>query len=282
MSIVLKFGLLIVATVIVIFDVYLFVVCRKETYRKTGLKIFLLEEYFFIGERVLTHFKRGNNGKRIRKLEEIYDGATSGQIAKSAAAAPYTYMLLLFPVLLMIFALSEKKLAFILMFVLLLFLLLYFDIWLDNILKKRHEQILKEFSTVLSKMSLLVNVGITANDAFVKVANSSDSILYLEMQRAVNEINSGRSIGDALDDFGFRCGCKEVRKFVSLYKQNLVKGGPEFSMLLSDMADTAWEERKTRARLAGSSAEQKLLIPIMTMFIGVLIMIIVPAFNSLL
>ena len=131
-------------------------------------------------------------------------------------------------------------------------------------------------------MSLLVNAGITATEAFSRVANSNDGILYREMQRTYDEVENGRSISDALDEFAFRCGCKEVRKFVSLYKQNLVKGGPEFPLLLQDMADTAWDERKARARLLGAAAEQKLLIPIMVMFIGVLIMVIVPAFNNLL
>ena len=109
----------------------------------------------------------------------------------------------------------------------------------------------------------------------------NEGIIYDEMRKAKSEMDNGKPIELALEDFGFRCGCKEVRKFVSLYLQNMVKGGPEFSGLLQDMAEKAWDERKTRARLAGAVAEQKLLIPIMIMFIGVLIMVIVPAFNNL-
>lgn len=282
MSVIIKFFTLSIATLIVIFDVALFVLCKEDTFNKTGLKVFLLEDYFFIGNRILLLFHRGINGKRVRKLEEIYDNVTSGQIARSAAAAPYTYLLLFSPVLLMVFSVSESKLAFVLIGLLLIFLCFYFDIWLENILRHRHEDILKEFATVLSKMALLVNAGLTASDAFSRVANSNNSVLYLEMQKAEKDIENGKLINESLDDFSFRCGCKEVRKFVSLYKQNLVKGGPEFPELISNMADTAWEERKSRARLQSSAAEQKLLVPIMLMFIGVLIMIIVPAFNNLL
>lgn len=281
MSVVLKVILLVVATIIVLFDLFVFAVSKSETYDKTGLKIFLLEDLFFVGERIRVIFHLKANGKRIRKLEEIYDRATAGKIAKSAAVAPYTYAALFLPILLMIFAITENEFAVLSISILIVFLMLYFDIWLDGFLKKRHTMILREFATVLSKMSLLVNAGITATDAFDRVSKSNEGIIYDEMRRTKSDIDNGKSIDLALEDFAFRCGCKEVRKFVSLYLQNMVKGGPEFSGLLQDMAEKAWDERKTRARLSGAAAEQKLLIPIMIMFIGVLIMVIVPAFNNL-
>lgn len=281
MSIVLKFVLLVVASILSCFDIYVFIESRLNVYDKTGLKIFLMEDLFFVGESIVKHFHLKVSGKRTRKLEEIYDRATAGKISKSAAVAPYTYLALFLPILLMIFAMTENKVAVVLISVLVIFLAAYFDIWLDGFLKKRHSMILREFATVLSKMSLLVNAGITATEAFDRVSKSNEGIIYDEMRKAKAEMDNGKSIELALEDFGFRCGCKEVRKFVSLYLQNMVKGGPEFSGLLQDMAEKAWDERKTRARLAGAAAEQKLLIPIMIMFIGVLIMVIVPAFNNL-
>ena len=276
-----KFLTLSAATIFIVFDIAIFILGRKDGYDKSGIKVFLFEDLFFLGKRIMALFHRGISGKRVRKLEEMYDPSLAGQIAKSASIAPYTYFFLFAPLVLMVFAVSENKVITVLLCGIIGFLAVYFDIWLDGTLKHRHSKILCEFSTVLSKMSLLVNAGITASDAFVRVANSNEGILYREMQRTVSDIENGKSINDALDEFGFRCGCKEVRKFVSLYKQNLVKGGSEFPGLLQDMAYTAWDERKARARMLGAAAEQKLLIPIMLMFIGVLIMVIVPAFNSL-
>ena len=282
MQIWLKFTLLGTATLSVIIDIALFFSGRKEEFGKTGVNTFLFEDLFFIGARVMRIFHRGTNGKRVRKLEEIYDGALAGQIARNASFAPYTYFCVFAPIVLMVFAVSESKAATAALCVFVAFLMSYFDIWLNGAIKKRHGIILCEFATVLSKMSLLVNAGITAADAFARVADSGEGVLYVEMQRAVADIKNGKSTDEAFDEFCFRCGCKEVRKFVSLYKQNLIKGGPEFPFLLQDMASAAWDERKARARLLGAAAEQKLLIPIMLMFIGVLIMVIVPAFNNLL
>lgn len=128
MNIWIKFLLLGFATLFVIFDAVLFVICKNDTFNKTNLKVFFLEDYFFLGNKILTLFRRGINGKRIRKLEEIYDSATSGQIARSAAAAPYTYIILFAPIVLIIFLLSESKLALVLIGLLVLFLCFYFDI----------------------------------------------------------------------------------------------------------------------------------------------------------
>lgn len=143
-------------------------------------------------------------------------------------------------------------------------------------------EISRDFATVLTKVSLLVKAGLTASEAFEKVAYSGKGLLYREMQHTVEDISNGMSMDTALNCFAIRTGSREVKKFVSLYKQNLTKGGSEFPLLLSDMADSAWLDKKNRARLSGSMASQKLLFPIMIMFSGVILMVIIPAFNNLL
>lgn len=280
MSITIKIVSLILGSILIMIDV-LFILKKRKNYKRTDLKVFLLEDFFFIGDEISKLLKI-STGKRIRKLEEIYDLEKAGQVAKSARAAPFTYLFLFLPIALFTFALTGNSKALFLMLFMILFMMVYFDIWLDGCLKKRHEEILREFATVLSKMSLLLNAGLTANDALRKVAISNEGLLYDELRKLHSELDLGRNYDEALEALCTRCGCKEIKKFVSLYKQNMKKGGPEFSVLLSNMAEDAWEERKNRAKIAGTAAEQKLLIPIMMMFVGVLIMVIVPAFNSLL
>ena len=68
---------------------------------------------------------------------------------------------------------------------------------------------------------------------------------------------------------------------MSLYKQNLIKGGPDFPRSLDEMAEAAWTARKNAAKEQGELAEQKLLIPTIFMFVGILLMVIVPALRSL-
>ena len=47
------------------------------------------------------------------------------------------------------------------------------------------------------------------------------------------------------------------------------------------MNEESWEEKKHRAKRKGEAASSKLMIPIMIMFVGILIMVIVPIFTNM-
>ena len=63
--------------------------------------------------------------------------------------------------------------------------------------------------------------------------------------------------------------------------QNIQKGGPDFALQLRDMNNESWEEKRHLAKRKGELAGSKLLIPTLIMFVGILIMIIVPIFTGL-
>jgi len=63
--------------------------------------------------------------------------------------------------------------------------------------------------------------------------------------------------------------------------QGITKGNDELALLLKQQSKEAWETKKFHVRLQGEQASSKLLIPITMMFIGVLIMIVVPIFTNL-
>ena len=189
--------------------------------------------------------------------------------------------MLLLPLLLLMLAVTGDVLLGSLELVLLAGLCLYFDYWLDSTVRKRHAELETQYPSMLTEMSLMVNVGITAGEAFDRVAVSSNGLLFQEMQRVTESVKNGMPIDEALDTLSARAPLREMKKFVSLYKQNLVKGGPDFPRTLAEMAANAWNDRKNSARTQGELAEQKLLLPTMFMFVGILLIIIVPAFRNL-
>ena len=256
---------------------------RKRRARPTGSKAFLLEELFPAGSylRERCHLSDRKVRSRTRKLMEFNGPADAAQISANAAAAPFTYWMLFFPLTLMVFAITGSGSIFILELLLLVFLCCYFDLWLDRELKRRHGELLREFPSMLTELSLMVNVGIPASQAFERVAATSDGLLYREMQRTVDNMNNGMSTDMALQDLGVRCPLREMRKFLSLYRQNLVKGGPDFAIALEEMAASAWTGRKNAAKTQGELAEQKLLVPTIFMFLGILLIVIVPAFKNI-
>ena len=63
--------------------------------------------------------------------------------------------------------------------------------------------------------------------------------------------------------------------------QNMKKGPAEIAYFLKDMSDEMWEEKKHLVKRKGEAANSKLLIPTAMIFIGILVMIMVPVFLTM-
>ena len=261
----------------------LLLLSRRDRHPVTGLTVFFLEDWFCLGHYLRRRLKWSDRKRLVRshKLVELYVPSKAGAISDQAGAAGITYCLALPPLFLCLCALSGSLGLLVLGVGFLLFLLVYFDLWLDDLCKKRHDSLQSEFASMLTKMALMVQVGITVTEAFERVAYSEQGLLYQEMQTAVSNMVNGMPVDEALEQFSTRCPLRGIKKFVSLYKQNLVKGGPDFPIALNDMAEEAWVDRKNLAKVKGELADQKLLAPTLFMFVGILLMVIVPAFQSL-
>ena len=155
------------------------------------------------------------------------------------------------------------------------------DMDVNNAVEKKRDEILSDYPEVLSKLTLLVNAGMVIRDAWTKVAYTSDRMIYKEMQATSEEMNNGVSEIDALYHFAQRCSIKEIKKFSSILTQNIQKGGSELAVTLRYMNEESWEEKKHIAKRKGEAANSKLLIPLLVMFVGILLMIIVPIFANM-
>lgn len=157
----------------------------------------------------------------------------------------------------------------------------YYGISMEDKIKKRSDEMLSDFSDVVSKLALLVNSGMILNEAWGRVAMSEEKTLYLEMQRSVEEMKNGRSMEDALFVFGQRCMLPEIKKFSTTLIQGISQGNSELAPMLTQQSKEVWELKKQLVRRAGELANNKLLIPMCVTFIGILIMIMVPIFSNL-
>ena len=95
------------------------------------------------------------------------------------------------------------------------------------------------------------------------------------------EIDNGIMEADAYRNFADRCSVKEVRKFTSLILQNLQKGNEELALFLGDMSTEMWEMKKNEVKQKGEKANSRLLLPVFLIFIGILILILVPVMSGL-
>ena len=244
-------------------------------------KDFPLKEIYGLGYSVLELFKYSYKNKNDRKLrpqlEVLYGGKYCDYYLRVIHSQQIT---IAFTVLVLAFAfygLSSEILALIVGIVFAGLAYYYFGTVTSKKILKRSDELLHDFSEVVSKLALLTNAGMILRE----VAFAGTGTIYKEMQTAVNEMNNGVSEVDAFFNFGTRCIIPEVKKFTSTIIQGMTKGNSELTAMLQEQSKEVWQMKKQVVRREGEKAASKLLIPICIMFVGILIMILVPIFTNL-
>lgn len=157
----------------------------------------------------------------------------------------------------------------------------YFGSNIDKKIEKRSEAMMGDFADALSELALLTNAGMVLREAWETVAVNGERTLYQEMQRSLDDMNNGVSEMEAMRRFGNRCVVPEIRKFSSTVIQGIEKGSGDLSVMLTQQSKEVWDARKQDVRRQGEKAAGKLIAPMAVMFIGILIMVIVPIFANL-
>lgn len=176
---------------------------------------------------------------------------------------------------------------------------------LQNKVKLRKKQMLRDYPDIINKLTLLLGAGMTVSGAwdrivadYVKLSQQQSKAMgqkrkqnkkvkeekryaYEEMVVTNYELRLGVSEMKAIEDFGRRTGVVEYLKLSSALIQNMKKGAEGLTQILDLMAAEAFDSRKQRAKQLGEEAGTKLLLPMMMMLVLVLIIIMVPAFWSM-
>lgn len=148
-------------------------------------------------------------------------------------------------------------------------------------IQKRSDELLNDFSEAVSKLALLTNAGMIMREAWSEVAYGGESALYNEMRKTCEDMNNGISEMEAIRRFGVRCIIPEIKKFSTTIIQGIEKGNRELAMMLEKQSDEIWEMKQQRIKRFGAKANTKLMIPMFVMFVGILIMIVIPIFANL-
>lgn len=148
--------------------------------------------------------------------------------------------------------------------------------------KKREEQLEREYSALVSKLSLLLGAGMTLRRAWnlITQKQGASGVVYKEMLVTQREIENGKSEVEAYENFGKRCGLQKYRKLINYLIQNTRKGNRELCQWLQAEAEEAFAERKSMALKCGEEVGTKLLLPMMIMLGIVILVIMVPAVLS--
>lgn len=281
--------MMIIATILILFWSFLFLkYFKKYDYFISAVdkKKFPLSELFFIGlgcsDLFHINFKNERGIKKQRKIAEVYGSKYAEFYHRTMFGAQITYALTVAPLGFLIGAMANEIIIAFLAIVASVVLIVYFDMDVNNAINKRHDEMLSDLPNVISKLALFVNAGLPIREAWRKVAMSSDGVLYKEMRTTMDDINSAKTTEiQAYQDFAQRCAIKEIKKFTLMLVQSMNKTAAELAMNLRYMSEESWEEKKHRAKRKGELANTKLMIPIMIMFVGILMIIIVPIMSNM-
>lgn len=146
--------------------------------------------------------------------------------------------------------------------------------------RKRQEEINQSFPNAISKIALLVTAGMNITRAIEETAASGDSLIYQELRVAIKEMNQAATIQGAFTRLQCRCNNKYLDKMVTIVTKSYVSGNANLAEDLKAVNDECWLDKKHDARRMGEAVQNKLFIPTMLMFIGILVVIVVPAMSG--
>lgn len=289
---IMKLGMCI-STLLVVAWCFLWLKYRKQY---TGLldsvdgKIFTLKDIYFIGLGAIEIYETVRGKKitesdkalvSISRLSEIFGREYGEMYYYVSVSATISLALTFVPIGLMLGALMGSWLGYLCGLALAFVLTYGVNSSINASVEKKKDAIVGEFPQMVSKLTMLINAGMLVRRAWDEVANSNfEEPLYQEMRITSKDIQEGMSVELAMQNFATRCAVKEIRKFSSIYVQAVNRGASESVDSMKAMADEAWVQKKNIAKQKGEVASQKLLVPNMIMFMGILIVVVVPMMIS--
>jgi len=282
-----QLGTMICATPLILFWIFLYFKYQNVFHAyidNLPPKEYKLPELFFIGMGFMhqvhynLHSRKGR--MRIKEIAEVKGRKFAEYYYYIIKGASFTYILTFVPMALVLGVMANNPMVLIIGVCLAVILVRYLEKDINDKLEERREELVLDLPQVLSKMALLINSGMVMREAWQKVSTTGTRSLYQEMQIASQEMANGTSDLEAFWNFADRCSVKSIRKVTSTLVQNMENGDKELSYFLEEMSREMWEEKKNIVRQKGETAGTKLMIPMGMIFIGILVLIIVPIFMN--
>lgn len=282
-----QIALMVVGTVLLGLWVFLFFRGKKHAQMFASLddNKYPLHEVYHVGYellRLVRYSFRGNNDKELRRMLEILHAREHAEYYLHVLRAQQATMLLTLSIVSFgLYGLVDEPIILALLFVVALTVTYYFQDVIKSEIRRRQEDIMSDFCDVVSMLALLTNAGMILREAWRRTSLAGDRVLYKEMRMSVQQIDNGMPDIDAITNFGARSMLPEVKKFSGLLVQGMQKGGGDLPAMLTIQSTESWQLKKQLVQRKSNKAGSKLLLPMILMFAGILILVIVPMFAGL-
>jgi tight adherence protein C len=153
----------------------------------------------------------------------------------------------------------------------------YPNIWLDGIIKKRGEEVLRAMPFIVDMLALSVEAGLDFMAAIQRVIEKAPSSpLVEEFETLIRETKIGSSRAEGLRQLGWRVNIIEINSFcATLIAADSV--GASIAPILKQLSNELRIKRSSRAEQQGATAATKILIPMIFFILpAVLVAIFAP------
>jgi tight adherence protein C len=148
------------------------------------------------------------------------------------------------------------------------------DLTIYQIAYNRREQIRKDLPDALDLLTITVEAGLAFDAAVTQVARNTTGPLADEFYRVLQEIQLGRSRGEALEQMGERIKVEELTTFVSAVMQADSLGIP-IAQVLRVQAKEMRIKRSQRAEEAAQKVPVKILFPLIFCILPALFVVVI-------
>lgn len=165
--------------------------------------------------------------------------------------------------------------------ILLIFLRLYYPFY-DH--KKKAEEIQREIISqlpkALMKLNLALQSGLILETAWKQVAGSSQGVFYDCMEEVMESQKAGKGLIQSYREFGDQYRLRVLKDIGAVIAKNMENGGAEIVRALEQIQKTSYSQLKSSYRISSELAQQKMIFPSLLLFIGILLLILLPAFGQ--
>lgn len=159
-----------------------------------------------------------------------------------------------------------------------------------NYEKNRKYELTADYPSITTKLYLLIYAGGTIISSFEHIVREYDNNIkrgrmkpraaYEQMKKCLNNINNGMGEAKSYIKWGNDCGINEYKRLGSYLSEYLKKGTGDLKKKLRQLSSESMETAAANAKERGEKAGSKLVVPMIAMLFTVMVIVIVPAFDS--
>jgi tight adherence protein C len=154
-------------------------------------------------------------------------------------------------------------------------------IQLRNIVNSRRVEFFKEYPGFLNSLMLYLEAGLTLENALSKYYVAAHYGYYLSLIRtSLDKINLGFNRKEAFQEIILGTRERELIKLVNFFIQFYLIGSSSNGYLIR-LAEDAWKLKKETIKQLAEEGSAKMVIPMMIIFIGVGLLVLVPSVFSI-